>query len=137
MLLQLRLSRWGGLRWGEGQSSNGAASGSNVADRRSPVGSSTLQQRAQPGFKKVRRGSGGYCLNNVEGRGVLGRGGHEVADDGGGGSGRGGVKKGHEAAGALQATMDMNAMRRASVAAQLFSGCGFGSDKRVQRCAVA
>jgi len=42
-----------------------------------------------------------------------------------------------EAAQALQATMDMNAMRRASVAAQLFSGCGFGSDKRVQRCAVA
>ena len=100
MLLQLRLSRWGGLEVGEGQSSNGAASGSNVADGRSPVGSSTLQQRVQPRFKKVRRGSGGYCLNNVEGRGVLGRGGHEVADDGRGGSGRGGDRGGRSSTGA-------------------------------------
>lgn len=31
----------------------------NVADGQSPVGAGTLQQRAQPRFKKVRRGSGG------------------------------------------------------------------------------
>ena len=131
----------GGLEVGEGQSSNGAVSGSNVADGQSPVGAGTLQQRAQPRFKKVRRGSGGNCLNNVERRGVLGRGGQQVADEGGGGGGRGGSRGGRSSTGAAG---DAGYERkrewpcgRASVAAQDFGGCGFRADKRVKRCAGA